>query len=66
MWNGGILSRAKDKCYIVGIIDCFTEYNMKKKMEHNFKKIAQGPGISCVPPPEYSKRFCSFMSTIFE
>jgi hypothetical protein len=34
---------------------------MKKKMEHFFKGIAQGSGISCKPPNEYSERFKNYM-----
>ena len=37
---------------------------MKKKFEHFFKSIAQGRGISCKPPPEYSQRFINFIKNI--
>jgi hypothetical protein len=34
-------------------------------MEHFFKGIAQGSGISCKPPDEYKDRFNNFMENVF-
>jgi 1-phosphatidylinositol-4-phosphate 5-kinase len=45
------MSIDKSKIYYLGIIDIFTEYNMKKKGEHFLKSIQHdGQTISCVPP----------------
>jgi len=37
--QGGMASIDKSKIYYLGIIDIFTEYNMKKKGEHFLKSI---------------------------
>jgi hypothetical protein len=47
--------------YYFGISDIFTEYGAGKKMEHLFKTITKGSGISAVPPIEYKKRFDNFI-----
>ena len=39
MSQGGLASIDKSKIYYLGIIDIFTEYNMKKKGEHFLKSI---------------------------
>ena len=57
----GILSLDKNNIYYFGISDIFTEYNTGKKMEHIFKKITKGSGISAVPPVEYKTRFDNFI-----
>ena len=57
----GILSLDKNNMYYFGISDIFMEYNTGKKMEHIFKKITKGNGISTVPPNEYKKRFVDFI-----
>lgn len=51
---------------MIGIIDCFTGYNVNKKVEHNFKRMTQGKGISCIPPKMYGARFRKYMESIFE
>jgi hypothetical protein len=40
-------------------------FRAKKKMEHFFKSITQGSGISCKPPIEYSNRFKHYVQEIF-
>ena len=57
----GILSLDKNNMYYFGISDIFTEYGAGKKVEHIFKKITKGSGISAVPPSEYKKRFDNFI-----
>ena len=57
----GILSQDKNNMYYFGISDIFTEYGAGKKMEHLFKTITKGSGISAVPPIEYKKRFDNFI-----
>lgn len=63
--KGGILSSDGKKVYFFGIIDIFTQYGAKKKMEHFFKSITQGKGISCKPPNEYAERFKNFVRETF-
>lgn len=57
----GILSLDKNNMYYFGISDIFMEYNTGKKVEHIFKKITKGSGISTVPPDEYKNRFDNFI-----
>ena len=63
-YYGGIKSDENDKVYFFGIIDIFTNYGGKKKMEYIVKSVSQGTGISCKPPDEYSRRFINFIDTI--
>ena len=65
-YMGGMRSKDGQKVYFFGIIDIFTLYGGKKKMEYLVKTISQGSGISCKPPDEYSKRFGQFLIKIFE
>ena len=58
----GILSSDKNNVYYFGISDIFTQYGAGKKMEHIFKKITKGSGISAVPPFEYKNRFDNFIN----
>lgn len=44
-----------------GIIDIFTRFGPRKKLEYVTRRIIQGSGISCVPPGSYSERFIDFM-----
>jgi len=60
-FEGGMLSADGSKIYFVGIIDILTEYNVRKKVEHNFKRARFGEGISCVPPIHYGDRFKEFL-----
>ena len=63
-YYGGIKSEDNDKVYFFGIIDIFTNYGGKKKMEYIVKSVSQGTGISCKPPDEYSRRFINFIDSI--
>ena len=65
-YYGGIQSDERDKVYFFGIIDIFTNYGGKKKMEYIVKSVSQGSGISCKPPDEYSKRFINFVNLILD
>ena len=62
----GILSSDKSCMYYFGINDIFTEYGKGKVVEHIFKKIAKGEGISAVPPEEYKSRFDDFIKSCFK
>ena len=52
--------------YYFGINDIFTEYDTGKVVEHIFKKITKGNGISAVPPLDYKNRFDDFIKSIFQ
>ena len=65
--EGGLLSSDKKQIYFFGIIDIFTEFNTKKRMENVYKSIAQNSQtISCVPPQRYAERFYHFMEQAFK
>jgi 1-phosphatidylinositol-4-phosphate 5-kinase len=62
---GGLLSEDRSVLYFFGIIDVFTLYSTKKKLEHAFRGSFYGPdAISCVPPRNYAERFLEFMNSI--
>ena len=63
---GGMKSNDGKKVYFFGIIDIFTSYNNKKKMEYMMKSISQGNGISCKPPNDYAIRFKEYLKRIFD
>ena len=44
-----------------GIIDILTEYNTKKKLEYQLKRLKFGQTMSCIPPHLYGERFLKFM-----
>ena len=51
-----------DRRYFVGIIDIFTVYNWKKKLENLWKSLRYpGKAFSTVRPTRYSRRFCQWM-----
>lgn len=42
------------------------EYNLRKKLEHNFKAVVQDSrAISVVEPHAYAKRFLRFLNGVF-
>ncbi|XP_046903974.1 phosphatidylinositol 4-phosphate 5-kinase-like protein 1 isoform X1 [Hypomesus transpacificus] len=48
--------------YFVGIVDIFTEYSWKKKMENIWKRIRYpGRAFSTVSPSAYCQRFCQWV-----
>lgn len=55
----------KSCIYVVSIIDIFTNYSKKKKVEHFFRTIVEGPTISCVDPEHYATRFKNFILKCF-
>ena len=59
--HGGFFNFDESMLYYFGVIDIFTEYNAKKKLEHFVKSIKWGNAISCVPPQQYAERFMNFM-----
>eukprot|EP00359_Climacostomum_virens_P011623 CAMPEP_0204905696 /NCGR_PEP_ID=MMETSP1397-20131031/5564_1 /ASSEMBLY_ACC=CAM_ASM_000891 /TAXON_ID=49980 /ORGANISM="Climacostomum Climacostomum virens, Strain Stock W-24" /LENGTH=686 /DNA_ID=CAMNT_0052074605 /DNA_START=106 /DNA_END=2166 /DNA_ORIENTATION=- len=62
---GGIVSEDKSVLYFTGIIDIFTLYNTKKKLEHAVRGSFYGAdAISCVPPRNYAERFLEFINSI--
>ncbi|KAM7366930.1 hypothetical protein PAMP_014865 [Pampus punctatissimus] len=51
-----------DRRYFVGIIDIFTVYGSKKRLENLWKNIRfPGRAFSTVSPPKYSRRFCQWI-----
>ena len=48
--------------YFVGIIDVFTEYGWRKRLEHWYKTVRfPGRTFSTVSPAAYSLRFCQWV-----
>ncbi len=68
--DGGIRATNSDDTpsstvYYLGIIDCLTRYNWKKKIEHLWKgSKGNEPQISPLPPQRYGDRFKKFISRI--
>lgn len=53
--------------YYLGIIDCLTRYDTKKKAEHFYKGMGgHEPEISPIPPQRYGERFIKFISRVTE
>ncbi|KAM4625278.1 phosphatidylinositol 4-phosphate 5-kinase-like protein 1 [Polymixia lowei] len=51
-----------DRRYFVGIIDIFTVYGWKKRLEHLWKRLRfPGRSFSTVSPAAYSQRFCQWV-----
>lgn len=51
-----------DRRYLVGIIDIFTVYSWKKRLENLWKSIRYpGRVFSTVSPTRYSRRFCQWI-----
>ncbi|XP_041793421.1 phosphatidylinositol 4-phosphate 5-kinase-like protein 1 isoform X2 [Chelmon rostratus] len=51
-----------DRRYFVGIIDIFTVYGWKKRLENLWKSLRYpGRAFSTVSPTKYSNRFCQWM-----
>jgi 1-phosphatidylinositol-4-phosphate 5-kinase len=60
--HGGMKASDGSCIYFMGIIDVFTNYNTKKKIEHAWKSSFHGPDrISCIPPLPYAERFMQFI-----
>lgn len=54
----------QDHIVKVGIIDYLRKYDLKKRIEHNLKKIKNfGQDPTIVNPQQYSERFLQFMRT---
>ncbi|KAJ7988230.1 hypothetical protein DPEC_G00321440 [Dallia pectoralis] len=51
-----------DQRYFVGIIDIFTVYSFKKRLEHWWKRLRHpGQAFSTVSPPAYCLRLCQWV-----
>ncbi|XP_062272909.1 phosphatidylinositol 4-phosphate 5-kinase-like protein 1 [Scomber scombrus] len=60
--NGIHVIDGPDRRYFVGIIDIFTVYGMKKRLENIWKNIRfPGRAFSTVSPRKYSRRFCQWI-----
>ncbi|CUG93380.1 phosphatidylinositol-4-phosphate-5-kinase, putative [Bodo saltans] len=63
---GGIRSSSGAEVYFVGIIDCLTDYGIKKMGEHISKSVLyDSRQVSCVPPGEYQKRYNEYLGSVF-
>ena len=61
-----MLSADENHVYFFGVIDIFTEFSFKKKVEYIARGITQDfSTISCVPPQRYAERFHKFLSNAF-
>lgn len=66
-YQGGIKGQDQDGhevIFFVGIIDTLIEYNLKKKMEKNYKTTVKGldpASFSIAEPPMYAERMVKFM-----
>jgi phosphatidylinositol-4-phosphate 5-kinase-like protein 1 len=48
--------------YFVGIIDIFTVYGLRKRLEHWWKRLRYpGRSFSTVSPPAYRARLCDWV-----
>jgi len=48
--------------YFVGIIDIFTVYSLRKRLEHWWKRLRYpGQSFSTVSPPVYCTRLCAWV-----
>jgi len=64
--RGGMRSADGDSLYLLGIIDILTEYDSRKRIEHNVKGLLyEKEGVSCCPPSLYASRFDDFMQQAF-
>lgn len=64
--QGGLFNAEEREIYFLGIIDFFTVYGTKKKLEHLFKSLKYTPStISCVPSGQYGEWFIKFMNERF-
>lgn len=70
--NGGFQSTYADNepghvLYYLGIIDIFTEYTMKKRIEHLIRGAQyNGRDVSAVEPGYYGERFLRFIEGVVE
>lgn len=65
--EGGInatstLDEPLDQVYYFGIIDCLTNYSLKKRLETVWRSLSNDRRtISALPPSEYGRRFIAFV-----
>ena len=62
-WKGPTGERQYEgKIFYLGIIDILQQFNMRKRVETNYRKIdaMKGQDPSCVHPDEYAERFVKF------
>lgn len=64
--NNQLFHEVYDVVLYLGIIDILQEYNMTKKIERAYKSLQfDSVSISAVDPEFYSRRFLSFIQTVF-
>ncbi|CAD2084450.1 phosphatidylinositol-4-phosphate 5-kinase, putative [Plasmodium vinckei brucechwatti] len=66
--HGGMINIDNNRIFFFGIIDIFTKWNLKKKVEHTLRTIQKfdRKNISCIPPKAYAKRFVTFIEKHME
>jgi len=65
--EGGMVSFTGHELYFLTIIDIFTVWNVKKRVEHSMKSLVyESNAISAIHPEKYRERFLSFLSQRFE
>lgn len=65
--DGGIKSPDKDELYFILVIDIFTLWNAKKKLENSLKSlIHDSTGLSAVEPSMYRERFLKFITPLVQ
>jgi 1-phosphatidylinositol-4-phosphate 5-kinase len=63
--DGGFCSATGDELYFMLIIDIFTTWNTKKKLENSLKSlIHESSALSAVEPSMYRDRFIKFISAL--
>ena len=68
--DGGIRATTEDnvptgEIYYLGIIDCLTNYSLKKRLETMWRSLShQRSTILAVPSKEYGDRFLSFIKKV--
>ena len=63
--DGGIKSSEKNELYFLLVIDIFTTWNTKKKLENSFKSLMyEASALSAVDPQLYKDRFCNFLGAL--
>jgi len=70
----GLYFTEQGEVFVIGVIDCLTNFDTRKKCEHALKKIRfvndqtdEGYStISCIPPADYAERFKNFVSDKFK
>lgn len=66
--HGGLRNVKKNRIFFFGIIDIFTTWSLRKKMEHTLRTLQKfdRKNISCIHPNAYAQRFVNFIEKHME